>query len=399
MAFRQISPLCSNCGGSGHIFRQCVEPVSSYGVLVFRWVGRSPLWTPSSELCKDNRTPNGLVNIVPEVLMIQRKDSLGFMDIMRGKYKVNEPDYIKKQLRGMTQKERYRLLNDDFEKIWHDLWGSDMESSQRYAHDRVISKQKFTELRAGVEGNGESYTLADLLRQEPNFYETPEWGFPKGRRDPYETDIQCAFRELEEEAGITEDELWKVANVVPFIEQFYGSNDIHYRHSYYLAQYIGGRSISFDVLNSEMTREIGNLAWKPMDEALILLRPDNIEKRGILIQLANLLRNFLPVFRDTMVGNTVNIGSDTPEGVNLISHGISQGIENTKGEQELYVFGSRTQRAANGRVDKSKRFFGARQTYRRIPDIYGTNQGNTYEGYKSRGATTGTGGVSLSGHR
>lgn len=447
MAFHQTSPLCSNCGGSGHIFRQCVEPVSSYGVLVFRWVGRSPLWTPSSELCKDNRSPNGLVNIVPEVLMIQRKDSLGFMDIMRGKYKLNEPDYIKKQLRGMTQKERYRLLNDDFETIWHDLWGSDMESSQRYAHDRVISKQKFTELRAGVEENGEFYTLADLLRQEPNFYETPEWGFPKGRRDPYETDIQCAFRELEEEAGITEDELWKVANVVPFIEQFYGSNDIHYRHSYYLAQYIGGRSISFDILNSEMTREIGNLAWKPMDEALILLRPDNIEKRGILIQLANLLRNFLPVFRDTMVGNPINIPchapntisegdkatavyqtidnsdkgtllgkarcgelmSAAPEGehneqaekvVNtLIPNGNSQSIENTKREQELYVFGSRTQRTANGRVDKSKRFFGARQTYRRIPDIYGTNQGNTYEGYKSRGATTGIGGITLSGYR
>ena len=338
---------------SGHIFRQCVEPVSSYGVLVFRWVGRSSIWTPTSELCRDNRSPNGLVNIVPEVLMIQRKDSLGFMDIMRGKYKLNEPEYIKKQLRGMTLKERNRLLNDSFEDIWHDLWGSDMESSQRYAHDRIQSKQKFTELRAGIEtSKGETYTLADLLRQEPNVYETPEWGFPKGRRDPYETDIQCAFRELEEETGISEDELWKVTNVAPFIEQFYGSNDIHYRHSYYIAQYVGGRSISFDALNSEMTREIGNLAWKPMDEALILLRPENIEKRGILIQLANLLRNFLPVFRDTsIIGNPLE-------------------IENTKGEQERYVFGSRNQRATPaGRVDRSKRFFGARQTYRRVPEL------------------------------
>ena len=383
MAFHQITTLCSNCGMSGHIFRQCVEPVSSYGVLVFRWVGRSPIWTPTSELCRDNRSPNGLVNIIPEVLMIQRKDSLGFMDIMRGKYKLNEPEYIKKQLRGMTLKERNRLLNDSFEDIWHDLWGSDMESSQRYAHDRIQSKQKFTELRAGIEtSKGETYTLADLLRQEPNFYETPEWGFPKGRRDPYETDIQCAFRELEEETGISEDELWKVTNVAPFIEQFYGSNDIHYRHSYYISQYIGGRSISFDALNSEMTREIGNLAWKPMDEALILLRPENIEKRGILIQLANLLRNFLPVFRDTnMIGNPLE-------------------IENTKGEQERYVFGSRNQRATPaGRVDRSKRFFGARQTYRRVPDIYGANQGNPYEGHKSRAATAGTGGFTVSGHR
>jgi len=381
MAYNSITSICSNCGGSGHIFRQCVEPVSSYGVLVFRWVGSSPAWTQSSELCKDNRSPTGLVNIVPEVLMIQRKDSLGFMDIMRGKYKVNEPEYIKKQLRGMTEKERNRLLNDSFEDIWHDLWGSDMESSQRYAHDRIISKQKFTELRAGIEtAKGDTYTLADLLRQEPKFYETPEWGFPKGRRDPYETDIQCAFRELEEETGITEDELWKVVNIAPLIEQFYGSNDIHYRHSYYLAQYIGSRSISFDILNSEMAREIGNLAWKPMDEALTLLRPDNIEKRGILIHLSNLLRNFMPVFRDTMIGNLCD-------------------IENNKREQERYVFGSRIQRTAAGKVDRAKRFFGTRQTHRRIPDIYGTNQSHAHEGYRSRGATTGTGGLIISGHK
>jgi ADP-ribose pyrophosphatase YjhB (NUDIX family) len=125
------------------------------------------------------------------------------MDIMRGKYKVNEPEYIRKQLRGMTGVERQKLLTMDFEEIWHQLWGSDTECSQRYAHDRVISKQKLAELRGGIEGSdGTKYTLADLLRQEPVIYDTPEWGFPKGRRDPYETDLQCAFRELEEETGI-----------------------------------------------------------------------------------------------------------------------------------------------------------------------------------------------------
>lgn len=391
MSFNQTGYVCSNCGISGHTFRQCVEPVSSYGVLVFRWVGRSPTWTQTSEFCKDNRNPTGLLNMVPEVLMIQRKDSLGFMDIMRGKYKVNEPDYIKKQLRGMTLKERTRLLNDEFEAIWHDLWGSDMESSQRYAHDRLISKQKLGELRAGVEiAKGETYTLADLLRQEPNFYETPEWGFPKGRRDPYETDIQCAFRELEEESGITENELWKAINVAPFIEQFYGSNDIHYRHTYYLAQYVGTRSITFDAFNSEMTREIGSLAWKPMDEALILLRPENVEKRGIIVQLANLLRNFLPVFRDTLVGER-----------------LRSGTENSVEEQERYVFSSRdganscaNTRPVAGRVDKSKRFFGARQTYRRVSDIRCTHSSVDGEGHRNRSRDTARDrGGAISGYR
>jgi ADP-ribose pyrophosphatase YjhB (NUDIX family) len=224
--------------------------------------------------------------------MIQRKDSLGFMDIMRGKYKINEPDYIKKQLRGMTEEERTKLETMDFEEIWHLLWGSDTESSKRYAHDRITSRQKLTELRAGVElGTGERYTLSDLLRQEPVIYKTPEWGFPKGRRDSNELDIQCAFRELAEETGITEDEVLKLTNVAPFIEQFHGSNGIHYRHSYYIAQYIGDRNISFDALNPEMAREIGEgkgiVVRRPNREELISIRKGEVDLQSLIDRAEN----------------------------------------------------------------------------------------------------------------
>lgn len=282
--------------------------------------------------------------------MIQRKDSLGFMDIMRGKYKVNEPDYIKKQLRGMTEEERKKLETMDFEDIWHLLWGSDAESSKRYAHDRITSKQKLAELRAGIElPSGERYTLNDLLRQEPVVYKTPEWGFPKGRRDPHELDIQCAFRELEEETSITEDELLKVINVAPFIEQFYGSNGIHYRHSYYIAQYIGDRDISFDALNSEMAREIGNLVWKNLDEASQLLRPENLEKHKILVNLSMVLKNFLPVVKAELYGKLLN--------------------ENNNEEQQrqyVYISQNKSSGAIQGQMDRTKRFFGARQVAGRI---------------------------------
>lgn len=344
--------VCTNCGKSGHSFRQCLEPVSSYGVLVFRWVGdTSSTWPPYKEFCRDTRSPTGQVGIHAEILMIQRKDSLGFMDIMRGKYKLSDPDYIRKQLHGMTESERNRLLNDDFDKIWQDLWGIDTESSQRYAHDRQMSKSKLIELRTGVDtARGDRYSLADLLRQEPVVYNTPEWGFPKGRRDPYETDIQCAYRELMEETGIYEEDLWKVTNIAPIEENFFGSNDIHYRHIYYLAQYVSQRSVTYDALNPEMAREIGNLAWKNLDDALLLLRPENVEKRGVLLQLATLLRGTVPIYREEVTG------------------------ENTLREQQgPYVYRSRTQRSGSllGRTEQTprRRFFGERQTLRRIPNI------------------------------
>ena len=348
MSFYQqtkTTAICSNCGGPGHTFRICVEPVSSYGVLVFRWVGRNNAWSQPIEFCKDSNTNTGIQNIVPQILMIQRRDSLGFMDIMRGKYKVNEPEYIKKQLRGMTVEERDKLLRYEFEDIWKELWGSDTESSQKYAYDHTLSKQKLAELKAGVTlPSGETYNLADLLRQEPVIYKTPEWGFPKGRRDPNEKDIQCAFRELYEETSISEDELHKVTNISPFIEQFYGSNNVHYRHSYYLAQYAGQRDISYNILDNEMTREVGNLSWKNLDDAYSLIRPENVEKRGIILQLSILLRNFSPVIRDELIG-------------------IQMDTENTGEEQQdSYVFKSKLQATAlnGGRSEKSTRFFGAR---------------------------------------
>ena len=332
-----IQHYCSNCGLSGHSFRQCTEPVSSYGVLVFRWVGRNTMWPQISEFCQNKKTPTGTSNLIPQILMIQRKDSLGFMDIMRGKYKVTDPDYICKQLRGMTSVERNRLLHDEFDRIWDDLWGSEYEISQKYANNRVISKEKLMELRNGIEVQGEKYTLESLLRREPVLYETPEWGFPKGRRDPYESDITCAYRELKEESGITESSLWKIQNVNPFVEQFYGSNNIHYRHTYYVAQYVGKESIDFDTENHEMAREIGNLAWKNLDEALLILRPENVEKRGIIIQLANLLRNFSPILRTRLYGVK------------------TEPTENNELEQEKYVFTT-----TDDRCEQSSRPFRAR---------------------------------------
>lgn len=331
--------ICSNCGGTGHTFRFCQEPVSSYGVLVFRWISSDKTWPTNTKISE---------NLTAQVLMIQRKDSLGFMDIMRGKYKVNEPEYIKKQLRGMTGTERKKLETMDFEEIWHLLWGSDTESSQRYAHDRVVSKQKLAELRSGVElPTGERYTLSDLLRQEPVLYESPEWGFPKGRRDPYETDGQCAFRELSEETSISENEVLKAVNVAPLIEQFYGSNGIHYRHSYYIAQYTGKRNICFNALNQEMAREIGDMRWVNIDEVSRLLRPENIEKKAVILQLTNLLKSYMPVIKIPLTG-------------------LILGENNGEEQQEFYVFTSES-----NRDDRSNRIFGTRQTTRRISNVQG----------------------------
>ena len=60
--------FCNNCGETGHAFHQCRKPITSTGMIVFK---------------KDDDQI--------KYLMICRKDSLGFVDFMRGKYQTHDP--------------------------------------------------------------------------------------------------------------------------------------------------------------------------------------------------------------------------------------------------------------------------------------------------------------------
>jgi hypothetical protein len=63
--------LCANCGGVGHIYKSCNHPVISYGVICY-------------QMFYDLDTNS----IYPKYLMVQRKDSLNYVEFIRGKYDV-----------------------------------------------------------------------------------------------------------------------------------------------------------------------------------------------------------------------------------------------------------------------------------------------------------------------
>mgnify|MGYP003326939511 CR=1 FL=1 len=63
--------ICNNCGKQGHMFHQCKLPITSYGLIAFRYANNDI-----------------------EYLMIRRKDSFGYVDFVRGKYRVDNIDGI-----------------------------------------------------------------------------------------------------------------------------------------------------------------------------------------------------------------------------------------------------------------------------------------------------------------
>lgn len=271
---------CTNCGLSGHVFRNCLSPVTSYGIIAVRYLNDKHV---NSLFSKSNNIDNGNDSI--QYLLIQRKDSLSFVEFIRGKYNPLDDEYIGRLLRGMTQKEQNTIISKTFTELWQDVWG---ENSVVKSHksDFEISEKKFSIIKDKI---------LELVKENPSKWTEPEWGFPKGRRNPHETDLNCAIREFQEETGLKRQDFTIIQNTNPISETFFGSNQVHYCHKYYIAICNKSVEVEMNTSNPHMVREIGGIQWCSLDDAISKIRPDNVEKREILLKAGKIMRNFHPV--------------------------------------------------------------------------------------------------------
>lgn len=255
--------FCNNCGKQGHMFNSCKLPIISLGIVAFRKVNKSI-----------------------QYLMICRKDSLGFIEFLRGKYPLYNKSYILNLINEMTSEEKKMLLEKDFAHLWKHLWGEFI--GVQYRNEEQHAMEKFTQIKRGIqmfdEGN---YDLESLIAESNTNWKTPEWGFPKGRRNYQETDIKCAFREFYEETGYDKDSLNFVTNVAPFEEIFMGSNYKTYKHKYYIAGFKGSEQ------NSGFQKsEVSDMKWVSYEEAGKLIRPYNTEKISMLSDINKTLERY-----------------------------------------------------------------------------------------------------------
>ena len=259
---------CNNCGKIGHLYSNCKLPIISIGIIAFTY----------------DKT-----NQIYRYLMIQRKDTLGYMDFVRGKYSIYNKDYILNLLNQMTQKEKCMLLMKDFDILWDSIWHNN-GSSQQYKNEENISREKFNAILSGVTSHKDNFNLEELieLSNEQSSWLEPEWGFPKGRRNSGETDIHCAIREFIEETGYSQNQMHNIDNIHPFEEIFMGSNYRSYKHKYYLTMI---KQDDIEKRNSYDMSEVSKLEWKTFGECIECIRDYNLEKKMLITNVENCLKN------------------------------------------------------------------------------------------------------------
>ena len=298
-----MSSYCNNCGKYGHLFSSCLVPITSIGIIACR----KKLYNKDNKDNKDDsntceldclekygvidctvapdKTAMSIKNEI-EYLMIQRVDSFGYIEFMRGKYAINNHQFLKNIIDEMTIQEKQNILTKSFDELWIALWGD--YSGLQYRGEKQISKNKYLQLKNGVDVGNMRYDLQSLIATSRTRWETAEWGFPKGRRNHQEKDIDCAFREFSEETGYNKECLKQIFNVLPYEEVFIGSNLKCYKNKYFLS-YMDSNECN---TSGYQISEVKNMKWMTYSECVEIIRPYNVEKKNMLTSINNTLHTF-----------------------------------------------------------------------------------------------------------
>ena len=216
-------------------------------------------------------------------LLIRRKDSVGYIDLLRGKYILFYKNYIQNIIDVMTNEEKEKLLNKDFTTLWKEMWGK--HSAMQYRNEEKNAEEKLNILKNNVNTNNVTFNLEQCINESHTSWIENEWGFPKGRKNYQEKDLTCALREFEEETGISKLDLNIITNIQPIEEIFIGSNMKSYKHKYYVA-YIKNNK---NKLNRFQKSEVSKMEWKTMEDSLKSFREYQYEKKDMLKNLNNTL--------------------------------------------------------------------------------------------------------------
>jgi 8-oxo-dGTP pyrophosphatase MutT (NUDIX family) len=312
----KVNSYCINCGKNGHVSKNCLCPIISIGIICvkikidnvdlnsiityLKKIQNNYLFS-SDEIIKLKSLKKNVDLITDinfkdyiEYLLIKRKNSLNYVEFIRGKYDVYNLDYLIKSFNLITIEEKKLIKNNNFNYLWNNLWGINSNIDN---NEYKESKEKFDLLKKGFylkKNEINIYISFDKIINNLTYkYTEPEWGFPKGRRNSKEKNIDCAKREFEEETNIKDNEI-NIINMTPLEETYIASNGLKYKHIYYISQI---KNYTKNIIIKE-NLEIGDIKWFKFNDGINIIREYNIEKKNILLILHYNILYLIKTFKE-----------------------------------------------------------------------------------------------------
>jgi len=270
---------CCNCSKFGHTIRNCPEPKISVGMICVKIHGipyNINLHVIDKYFDVDSFNYSNISNISImdeyteniKFLLVRRKYSLNYLEFIRGNYDFDNLDNLKKILSLMSKDEIQIIKNNTFEYLWNSLWKT-TSNHKIYKKEFIMSQNKFNCLK-------DKYFY---IFDEINSWDETEWELPKGRRNNFETNINVAIREFQEETGLNENDYTILKNIQGINDTFIGTNNKKYKHIYFLS--LANDQVKLEK-DCEDDYEISEVKWLTLEESIKKIRPFYKSKISIL---------------------------------------------------------------------------------------------------------------------
>lgn len=212
-----------------------------------------------------------VVDDTPHYLVIRRKESNSYIDLIHGTYRDSQLFFI---LQEIPPEERARLLAFSYDDLWRDLHLSP-PCGPSYENGRRVFDRIQPYLTA----------LFDLAPPVDPFG-THLFLFPKGRLDREnhaETPFECAKREFREETNGLDLDAEDAALVLdePVVERYLGTNSKNYETNYFVFSSdkpalprLSAFEYETTPIRQRSTDENQTAQWVPLDRLSTVLRPE-----------------------------------------------------------------------------------------------------------------------------
>jgi 8-oxo-dGTP pyrophosphatase MutT (NUDIX family) len=165
--------------------------------------------------------------------------------------KEHELAKLKNIIKYMPYTERNNIINHSFDALWDTLWSWQIKVDMMF--DLYLTYKCIFNTYRNI--------YITLMIQYPCRTIEPFWEFPKGKRNSYESDIECAKREFFEETTYNDND-YNINNEYISYEKYIGTNNIEYNIKYYLAELTNlEKSVYYNPDNIEQNNEIRKIAW------------------------------------------------------------------------------------------------------------------------------------------